>query len=40
MKRLLAIAALFVGGLAAEIAHPVQCTLITASSIRVKRRKV
>lgn len=40
MKRLFAIVALLAGGLAAEIAHPVQCTLITASRIRVKRQKV
>ncbi|MGV2292419.1 hypothetical protein AAHK20_27180 [Trinickia sp. YCB016] len=40
MKRLFAIAFLLAGGLAAEIAHPVQCTLITASRIRVKRQKV
>jgi hypothetical protein len=40
MKRLFAIVALLAGGLAVEIAHPLQCSLITASRIRVKRRKV
>ncbi|MEX3957566.1 hypothetical protein [Trinickia sp. EG282A] len=40
MKRLLAIAAFLVGGLAAELAHPVQCMLVSASPVRVKRRGV
>jgi len=40
MKRLFAIAVLLAGGLAAEVTHPVQCTLITAGRIRGKCRKV
>ncbi|MEM5366888.1 hypothetical protein V4C53_12705 [Paraburkholderia azotifigens] len=39
MKRLLAILFFLAGGLAAELAHPVQCTLMTASGPQQKRRK-
>jgi hypothetical protein len=39
MKRLFAIFFFLAGGLAAELAHPVQCTLITASTAQQKRRK-
>lgn len=39
MKRLLAIVAFLAGGLAAEIAHPVYCSLISASRVQAKRRK-
>ncbi|WP_277397979.1 hypothetical protein [Paraburkholderia sp. Tr-20389] len=39
MKRLLAILFFLAGGFAAELAHPLQCTLITASSEQQKRRK-
>jgi hypothetical protein len=39
MKRLLAIAAFLVGGLATEMAHPLQCTLMHTSRLLVKRRK-
>ena len=40
MKRLFAIVAFIAGGIAAEIAHPLQCTLIAASRPLEKRRKV
>lgn len=39
MKRLLAILAFLAGGLATEIAHPVQCLLVNAARVRVKRQK-
>jgi hypothetical protein len=39
MKRLLAIVAFLAGGIAAEMAHPVQCLLVNASRTYVKRRK-
>lgn len=39
MKCVLAILAFMAGGLAAELAHPVQCSLITASRVQVKRQK-
>lgn len=39
MKRLFAILAFVAGGLAAEMAHPVQCSLIHASKVQTKRRK-
>lgn len=38
MKRFLTIAAFVMGGLAAELAHPVQCMLVGVSPVRVKRR--
>jgi hypothetical protein len=38
MKRLFAILGFMAGGLAAELAHPVQCSLITASRVQVKRQ--
>jgi hypothetical protein len=40
MKRLFAIVAFIAGGIAAEIAHPLQCSLIAASRPQEKRRKV
>ncbi|WP_258187495.1 hypothetical protein [Trinickia symbiotica] len=40
MIRLIAIATFIMGGLAAELAHPVQCMLLSASPVRVKRRGV
>ena len=39
MKRLLAIFFLLASGLAVEITHPIQCSLITASGAQQKRRK-
>jgi hypothetical protein len=39
MKRLLAIFLFLAGGLAVEVAHPVQCDLMTASGAQLKRRK-
>jgi hypothetical protein len=39
MKRLLAILAFLAGGLAAEIAHPVHCSLVNVSRVRIKRRR-
>jgi hypothetical protein len=38
MKRMFAILAFMAGGLAAELTHPVQCSLIDASRVQVKRR--
>jgi hypothetical protein len=40
MKRLLAVALFLAGGLAAELTHPVQCSLINASRVYRKLRKV
>jgi len=39
MRRLLAIVAFLAGGVAAELAHPIQCSLIHTSRVWVKRRK-
>jgi hypothetical protein len=39
MRRLLAIVALLAGGIATEMAHPLQCELVNASRMLVKRRK-
>ncbi|MGF6603612.1 hypothetical protein P3T23_008366 [Paraburkholderia sp. GAS448] len=39
MRRLLAIVAFLAGGFAAEMAHPVHCSLMYASRVCVKRRK-
>jgi hypothetical protein len=39
MKRLLAIIAFIAGGVAAELAHPVNCSLLGASRVQVKRNK-
>ncbi|MEA3131144.1 MAG: hypothetical protein QOF46_2939 [Paraburkholderia sp.] len=39
MRRLVAILAFLAGGLAAELAHPVQCSLINVKRVRVNRRK-
>ncbi|MFT4066086.1 hypothetical protein [Paraburkholderia sp.] len=38
MRRLFAIAVFVAGGLAAELAHPLQCSLIQAGDVRLKRR--
>ncbi|MFM0340532.1 hypothetical protein [Paraburkholderia fungorum] len=39
MKRLLAIFAFLAGGIATEMAHPVQCVTINSGGTQVKRRK-
>ena len=39
MKRLLAIIAFVAGGVAAEWAHPVQCSMLYTSRVQVKRQK-
>lgn len=39
MSRLLAIFAFLAGGFAAELAHPVQCELLTPARVQVQRRK-
>jgi hypothetical protein len=42
MRRLMAILAFVAGGLAAEMAHPVHCSLVnmnTVNRVRVNRRK-
>lgn len=39
MKRLIAILAFAVGGLAAELAHPIQCSLLAPSGVSARRRK-
>ena len=39
MKRLLAIFAFMAGGLAAELAHPVQCLLLNTNRVQVRRQK-
>ncbi|MBB5410068.1 hypothetical protein HDG34_004021 [Paraburkholderia sp. HC6.4b] len=38
MKRLFAIAVFVAGGFAAELAHPLQCSLIQSSGVQLKRR--
>ncbi|MDQ0625820.1 hypothetical protein QFZ39_005095 [Paraburkholderia graminis] len=38
MRRLLAIGVFLTGGLAAELAHPLQCSLIRANGNQLKRR--
>ncbi len=39
MRRLLSIIAFVAGGLAAELVHPVQCSLLNSSRVQVKRQK-
>ena len=39
MRRFMAILAFLAGGLAAELAHPVHCSLVNVNRVRVKRRK-
>ncbi|MFT4507681.1 hypothetical protein [Caballeronia sp. 15711] len=39
MRRLMAILAFLAGGLATEMAHPVQCLLVNVNRVRVYRRK-
>jgi hypothetical protein len=39
MKRLLAIVVFVTGGLAAELAHPVQCSLMVAGRVQLKRQQ-
>jgi len=39
MRRLMAIFAFLAGGLAAELAHPVHCSLVNVNRVRVNRRK-
>jgi hypothetical protein len=39
MKRLLAIIAFIAGGMAAEVAHPVQCSMLCTGRVQVKRQK-
>jgi hypothetical protein len=39
MRRILAIVAFLAGGITTEMAHPVQCELVNASRMQIKRRK-
>ncbi|WP_260854643.1 hypothetical protein [Paraburkholderia sp. BCC1884] len=39
MKRLFAILAFIAGGFTTEMTHPLQCELVTASRVQVKRPK-
>lgn len=39
MKRMLAMLAFLVGGIATEMAHPVQCLLISPSRMQLKRQR-
>jgi hypothetical protein len=39
MRRLMSILAFLAGGLAAEMAHPVHCSLLNVNRVRVNRRK-
>ena len=39
MRRLMAILAFLAGGLAAELAHPVQCSLVNVNRVRLNLRK-
>jgi hypothetical protein len=36
---MLAIVAFVAGGLAAELAHPVQCLLVSSARVQIKRKK-
>jgi hypothetical protein len=39
MRRLLAMLVFLAGGFAAEMAHPVQCSLVNVSRVRLNLRK-
>ncbi|SDI10079.1 hypothetical protein SAMN05216466_11769 [Paraburkholderia phenazinium] len=39
MRRFMSILAFLAGGLAAEMAHPVHCSLVNVNRVRVNRRK-
>lgn len=39
MRRLFAIFVFIAGGFAAEMTHPLQCELVTASRVQVKRHR-
>jgi hypothetical protein len=39
MRRLLAIIIFLSGGLATELAHPLECSLLQASGTQLKRRR-
>ncbi|WP_268966670.1 hypothetical protein [Paraburkholderia antibiotica] len=39
MRRFLTIALFVAGGLAAELAHPFQCSSIPAAGVQLKRRR-
>jgi hypothetical protein len=39
MKRVLAVLAFLVGGIATELAHPVQCLLVSPSRVQLKRQR-
>jgi hypothetical protein len=39
MRRFMAILAFLAGGLAAELAHPVHCSLVNVNRVRINRRK-
>ncbi|SAK71294.1 hypothetical protein AWB75_03712 [Caballeronia catudaia] len=39
MKRMLAVLAFLAGGIATELAHPVQCLLVSASRVQLKRQR-
>lgn len=39
MKRMLAVLAFLAGGIATEMAHPVQCLLVNPSRVQLKRQR-
>jgi hypothetical protein len=39
MKRVLAVLAILIGGIATELAHPVQCLLVAPSRVQLKRQR-
>jgi hypothetical protein len=39
MKQFFAVAAFLFGGIATELAHPVQCLAITPGRVQIKRKK-
>ena len=39
MKRMLAVLAFLAGGIATEMAHPVQCLLVSPSRVQLKRQR-
>ncbi|WP_167351015.1 hypothetical protein [Caballeronia cordobensis] len=39
MKRILAVLAFLAGGIATELAHPVQCLLVSPGRVQLKRQR-
>ena len=39
VKRMLAVLAVLIGGIATELAHPVQCLLVSPGRVQLKRQR-